>query len=129
MNQSREGHTSSREIAWRMGRRIAARVAEQRSVVAVHRATPKNAEFALKGELRKTEEEKARLRAAASRVGDTLTGRALKRVRFAEDQDDNNAEVPEPTCESAPSNLPAGAASSSSAPTPSVNPALTCVCK
>ena len=70
----------------------------------------------VEGELRKTEEGKARLRAAASRVGDTLTGRALKRVRFAENQDDNDAEVPDPTSESAPSNLPAEAASSSSAP-------------
>ena len=50
----------------------------------------------VEGELRKTEEGKARLRAAASRVGDTLTGRALKRVRFAENQDDNDAEVPDP---------------------------------
>ena len=44
----------------------------------------------VEGELRKTEEGKARLRAAASRVGDTLSGRALKRVRFAEDQDGGN---------------------------------------
>ena len=78
----------------------------------------------VEGELRKTEEGKARLRAAASRVGDTLTGRALKRVRFAENQDDINAEVPEPTSESAPSDLPAEAASSSSAPTPSISLAL-----
>ena len=49
----------------------------------------------VEGVLRKTEEGKACLRAAASRLGDTLTGRALKRVRFAEDQGDNNAEVPE----------------------------------
>ena len=47
-------------------------------------------------------------------MGDSLTGRALKRVRFAENQDNNNAEVPAPTSESAPSNLPAEAASSSS---------------
>ena len=39
----------------------------------------------VEGELRKTEEGKARLRPAASRVGETLTGRALKKVRFAED--------------------------------------------
>ena len=78
----------------------------------------------VEGELRKTEEGEARLRAAAGRVGDTLTGRALKRVRCAENQDDNNAEVPEPTSESAPTNLLAGAASSSSAPTLSVTPAL-----
>ena len=38
--------------------------------------------------------------------------------------DDNNAEVPEPTTGIAPPNLPAEAASSSSAPTPSVDPAL-----
>ena len=39
----------------------------------------------VEGELRKTEEGKARLRAAASRVGDAPTGRALKRARFAND--------------------------------------------
>ena len=39
----------------------------------------------------------------ASRVGDALTGRALKRVRFSEIQDDINAEVPEPTSDSDPS--------------------------
>ena len=37
----------------------------------------------VEGEIRKTGEGKARLRAAASRVGDALTGRALKWVRFA----------------------------------------------
>ena len=67
----------------------------------------------VEGDLRKTEEGKARLRAAGSRVGDD-----------AEDLGDNNAEVPKPTSKSAPSNFPAEAASSSSAPTPSVNPAL-----
>ena len=40
----------------------------------------------VEGEIRKTEEGKARLRAAASRVGDAPTGRALKRVRFAADR-------------------------------------------
>ena len=70
----------------------------------------------VEGELRKTEEGKARLRAAASRVGDTLTGRALKRVRFAENQDDDNVEVPESTSESALSNPPAEAAPSISLP-------------
>ena len=63
-------------------------------------------------------------RAAASRVGDAPTGRALKRVRFAESRDDDNAEMPEPTSVSAPSNLPAEAASSSSAPTSSAERAL-----
>ena len=66
----------------------------------------------------------ARFRAAARRVGDALTGRALKRVRCAESRVDDNAEVPEPTSEVAPSNLPAEAASSSSAATPSIDTAL-----
>ena len=60
----------------------------------------------VEGEIRKTEEGKARLRAAASRVRDAPTGRALKRVRFMENPDDNDAEVREPTSESAPSSLP-----------------------
>ena len=60
----------------------------------------------VEGELRKMEEGKACLHAAASRMGGTLTWRALKRVRFAEDQDDSNAEVPEDTSESAPQTFP-----------------------
>ena len=78
----------------------------------------------VEGELRKTEEGKARLRAAASRVGDAPTGRALKSVRFAADRVEDDAETPEATSTSAPSNLPTEAASSSSAPTPSVDPVL-----
>ena len=112
MTQSRGGYASSREISWCMGRRIAARVAGQISGGRAQGHT-KECRIRVEGELRKTEEEKARLRAAASRVGDAPKGRALKRVRFA----DNNAGEPEPTSESAPSNLPAEAASSSSAPT------------
>ena len=77
----------------------------------------------VEGEIRKTQEGKARLRAAASRVGDAPTGRALKRVRFAESRIDDNAEVPEPASESAPSNISAEAASSSSAATPSTETA------
>ena len=73
----------------------------------------------VEGEIRKTEEGKARLHAAARRVGDAPRGRALKRVRFAEGRHDDNAEMPEPTSESAPSNLPAEAASSSPAARPS----------
>ena len=46
----------------------------------------------VEGELRKTEEGKARLRAAASRVGDAPTGRALERVRSAESRVDDDAE-------------------------------------
>ena len=76
----------------------------------------------VEGELRKTGESPSSRR--SSRVGDVPTGRALKRVRFAENQDDHNVEMPEPTSESAPPNFPAEAASSSSAPTPSVDLAL-----
>ena len=67
----------------------------------------------VEGELRKTEEGKARLRDASSRVGDAPTGRALKRVRFAADRVGNEA-----TSMPAPSSLPAGAASSNSLPAP-----------
>ena len=85
----------------------------------------------VEGELRKTEERKARLRAAASLVG-APTGRALKRVRFAADRVGDDAETPATSASApssllaiqAPSNLPAEAASSSTAPTPSVDPAL-----
>ena len=48
----------------------------------------------------------------------------LKRVRSAESRVDDNAEMPEPTSEPAPSNLPTEATSSSTAPTPSTEPAL-----
>ena len=78
----------------------------------------------VEGEIRKTEEGKASLRAAASRVEDAPTGRALKRVRFAGDRVEDDAEMPEPTPESAPSNLTAEAASSSPAATPSTETAL-----
>ena len=64
----------------------------------------------------KTEEGKARLRAAASRVGDTPTGRALKRVRFAADRVEDDAETPEATSASAPSSLPAEGATTNSLP-------------
>ena len=63
----------------------------------------------VEGEPSKTEEGKARLRAAASRVGDAPTGRASKRAWFAENRDDDNAEMPGATSGSAPSNLPAEA--------------------
>ena len=72
----------------------------------------------VEGKIRKTEEGKARLRAAASRVGDTPTGRALKRVRFEADRVGDDAEAPEETSASAPSSLPAEAASSNSLPAP-----------
>ena len=68
----------------------------------------------VEGELRMTEEGKARLRAAASRVGDAPTGRALKRVRFAADRVEDDAETPEAT--SAPSSLHAEDATTSSLP-------------
>ena len=60
----------------------------------------------VEGELRKTEEGKARLRAADSREGDFPTGRALERVRFAADRVEDDAETPEATSASAPSSLP-----------------------
>ena len=96
--------------SWRTGRRGG-------------RAHTEECRIRVEGELRKTEEGQARLRAAASRVGDAPTGSALKRVRFTEGRDDDNAEMPEPTPEPAPSNLPAEAASSSLAATPSTETA------
>ena len=79
----REGCTSSRVTSWRTGRRIAVRVAEHHGVI------PRNVEFV----------SREKSRAAASRVGDAPTGRALKRARFAVGRDDNNAEMLEPTSE------------------------------
>ena len=73
----------------------------------------------VEGELRKTEEGKARLRAAASRVGDAPTERALKRVRLAADRVEDDTETPEATSASAPSSLPAEAATTNSFPAPS----------
>ena len=75
------------------------------------------------GEFRKTEEEKPRFHAAASRVGDAPTRRALKRVRFAADRVGDDAEAPENTLASAPSSLLVEAASSNSlsAPGPSAS--------
>ena len=78
----------------------------------------------VEGELRKTEDGKARLRAAASRVGDATTGRALKRVRFAADRVEDDTETPEGTSASAPSSLLAEAATTNSLPTPSSESAL-----
>ena len=69
-------------------------------------------------DIRKTEEEKARLRASASRVGDAPTGRALKRVRFAGDRVGDGAEGPKGASAPAPSSLLAEAASSNSLPAP-----------
>ena len=92
-------------------------------MVAVHRA-PKNVEFALKQNSGRQRSEKPVFAPQPVEWVMLPQERALKRVRFAENQDDNNAEVPEPTTETAPPNLPAEAASSSSAPTPSVDPAL-----
>ena len=57
-------------------------------------------------------------------MGDAPAGRALKRVRLAESRVDDDAEVPEPTSEPAPSSFLAEAASSSSAATPSTEKAL-----
>ena len=83
-------------------------------MVAVHKATPMNVEFVSR-EIRNVEEGRARLRAAASRVGDAAQGeRALKRVRIAEDRVVGSAEILEPTPAPASSTLSAEAASSSS---------------
>ena len=88
--------------------------------MAVHRATPKNVEFALKENSRRQRMEKPVF--ALQPVEWVITVRALKRVRFAENGDDDNAEMPEPTSESAPY-LPSEAASSSPAATPSTETA------
>ena len=57
-------------------------------------------------------------------MGDAPTGRALKGVRFAVDRVEDDAQMLEPTPESAPLVLPAEAASSSPAATPSTETAL-----
>ena len=67
---------------------------------------------------------KPRVRAAASRVGDAPTERALKRVRFAADRVEDDAETPEATSVSAPSSLPAEAVTTNSLPAHSSEPAL-----
>ena len=115
--QFRGGCPSSRVTSsWRTGRQIAVRVAEHQSVVVVHTVTLRIVEFVLKESSGKTEEGKARLRAAASRVGDAPTGRALKRVRFAADRVEDDTETPEATSASAPSSLPAEDATTNSLP-------------
>ena len=78
----------------------------------------------VEGEVRKTEEREARLRAAASRVGDAPTGRALKRVRFAADRVEGDAERAEAMSASAPSSLPTEAATTNSLPARSPEPVL-----
>ena len=80
-------------------------------MVAVRRATPRNVEFVS----RETEEGKARLR-AASRVGDAPTGRTLKRIRFAADRVEDDAETPVATSASASSSLSAEDATTNSLP-------------
>ena len=70
----------------------------------------------VEGELRKTEDGKARLRVAPSRVGDAPTGRALNRVRFAADRVEDDAETPEATPVSAPPSLPAEDATTNALP-------------
>ena len=73
---------------------------------------------------RKTEEGKDRLHAAAVRVGDAPTGRALKRVRFAADRVEDDAETPEATSLSAPLSLLAEAVMSKSLPATSSEPGM-----
>ena len=78
----------------------------------------------VEGEIRKTEEEKACLRTAASRLGDAPMERALKRVRFAADRVEGVSEGPEATSASAPSSLPSEVAATNSLPARSPEPAL-----
>ena len=107
-----------------MGRRITARGC--RALVSGGRAQGHTEECRIRveGGLRKTEEGKARLCAAGSRVGDAPTGRALKRVRFAADRVEDDTETPEATSASAPSSVPAEAATTTTLPAPSSEPAL-----
>ena len=63
-------------------------------MVAVHKVTPKNVEFAFKENSRRQRMEKPVF--ALQPVEWVITGRALKRVRFAENRDDDNAEAPVP---------------------------------
>ena len=78
--QFRGGCTSNRVTSWRTGRQIAARLAE----LAVHKATPKNVEFALEEKSGRQRREK-RVFVPQPVELDAPTGRALKRVRFAAD--------------------------------------------
>ena len=87
-----------------------------RASVSGGRAQGYTEECRIRVEQRKTEEGKALLPAAASRVGDAPTGRALKRVRFAADEVENDAETPEATSASAPLSLPAEDATTNSLP-------------
>ena len=111
MTQFRGGSTSSREISW------PDRCPGCRALVSGGRAQGHIDECRIRveGELRKTEGGKARLRAAASRAGDAPTGRALKRVRCAADRVEDDAETQAPSV-SAPSSLPAEAATTNSLP-------------
>ena len=125
MTLFRGGCTSSREISWHT-HGTSDHCPCCRALVSGGRAQGHTEECRIRveGELRKTEQGKARLCAAASRVGDAPSGRALKRVRFAENRDGDNAEMPEATSASAPSSLPAEAATTNSLPAPSSELAL-----
>ena len=113
MTLFREGCTSNREISF-MAHGTSDHCPGCRALVSGGRCR-----IRVEGEIRKTEEVRACLHATASRVGEAPTKPALKRVRFAENRVDDSAEIPEPMSVSAPSTLPAQAASSSSVPTPS----------
>ena len=123
MTLFRESRTSNREISWTHG--TSDHCLGCRALVSGGRAQGHTEECRtrVEGELRKKEEERARLHAAVSRVGEAPTERALKRSRFAENRVDDSAEIPERMPVSASSTLPAEAASSSSVPTPSAEPA------
>ena len=108
--QFRGGCTSSRVTSWRTGREIAVWVVSGGCA----QGHTEECRIRVEGEIRKTEEGKARLRAAASRIGDAPTGRALKRVRFATDRVEDDAETPADTSASAPSSPPAEDAATNS---------------
>ena len=116
MTLFRGGCTSSRVTSWCTGRLIAVRGCRAPASGGRAQGHTEECRIRVEGELKKTEERKARLRAAASRVGDAPTGHSLKRVRFAADRVEDDAETPEATSASAPSSLPAEDATTNSLP-------------
>ena len=121
--QFRDGWDSSSVTSWRTGGQIVVQVAEHWSVVVVHRATPRNVEFVSRERPGRQRRGKF-VSAAASRAGDAPTERAVKRVRFAADRVEDDAETPEATWASAPSSLFVKVAMTISYPAHSSEPAL-----
>ena len=113
MTLFREGCVSRRKISWHMGRRITVRDAKQWLVVVVYKATLSNVESALKDNSGKPRRGEPVFALQPVQWGEAPTGRALKRVRFAENRVDDSAEIPQPMSVSASSTLLAEASSSS----------------